>query len=120
MECAALQRSQSFAHELLAAIDQARSFCAVLQRTPRDVVVVRFIRLTEIGGIAIRDRTLLPHPVDRGAGVESAGERDADTLADRQGLKNICHVVLELDYKVRNTRLGDRVYEPNTLSQLEL
>ena len=95
VEGAALQSREPFAHQLLAAIDQPRYFGAVLQRAPRDVVVVGLIRLAEIRGVAVRDRALLPHPVDRRARVEAAGESDADTLADRQGLKNICHVGLK-------------------------
>ena len=120
MERAALQRSQSFADQLLSAIDQARSFCAVLQRAARDVIVVGLIRLAEIRGIAVRDRAFLPHPVDRRARVEPSGKCDADTFTDRQGLKNICHVGLRTRLQSPQHAVGRWVCEPNTLSRLEL
>src|SRR6185312_2589698 len=57
----------------------------------RDLVVVRFVGLAEIGGVRVRNRTLLAHPRERGARVESAGERDADLLAGGQGLQDGRH-----------------------------
>ena len=120
MEGAALQRRQSFADELLPAVDQPRRFSAVLQRAARDVIVVGLIRLTEVRRIAVRDRALLPHPVDGRARIESSGECDADTFADRQGLKNICHVGLRTRLQSPQHAVGRWVCEPNTLSRLEL
>ena len=81
-----------FGDQLLAAVDQARLLGAVLQRLARDLVVVGLVGLAEVGGIGVGDRALAAHPVQRGAGVEAAGERDADLLADRKVLKDVCHV----------------------------
>ena len=98
---AALQRRQPLGHELRAAVDQARLLGAVLQRAARDVVVVGFVGLTEVGGVRVRNGALGPHPVERGARIETAGERDADLLADWNALKNVRHLV-------GCQRLGDR------------
>ena len=88
---AALQRGDALGHELPAAIDQTRELGAVLARAARNVVVVRLVGLAEIGGVGVRDGALLAHPVNRGARIEAAGERNADLLADGKALKNICH-----------------------------
>ena len=80
VEGAALQRGDALGDELLAAIDQPRLLGAVLQGAPRDLVVVGFVRLPEVRGVGVRDRALLPHPVERRAGVETSGEGDADFL----------------------------------------
>ena len=81
VEGAGLQRGQPFGHELLPAVDQARLLAAVLKGAARDVVVVGFVRLTEVGGIRVGDCALFPHPVERGAGIQPAGERNADFFA---------------------------------------
>src|SRR5690606_1252618 len=54
VEGAALQRSDAFGSQLFAAVDQARFFRAVLQGFLRNRIVVRFIRLAEIGSVGIR------------------------------------------------------------------
>ena len=41
-------------------------------------------------------RALLLHPVQRGGGVEPAGEGDADFLADGQGFENYGHACVPL------------------------
>ncbi len=52
MERARLNRGDAFVNQLRAAIDEARFFGAEVQRLLRDRVVVRLVRLAEIGGIA--------------------------------------------------------------------
>ena len=81
VEGAALQRGQAFAHQLRAAVDQPGLLCPVLQRAAGNLVVVGFIGLAEIGGIAERNRAFLTHPVDCRAGVKTAGKSDADLFA---------------------------------------
>ena len=72
-----------------AAVDQPRLLGAVLQRALRGiVVVVGLVGLAEIRGVGVRDRALRAHPVQRGAGVEAAGERDADFLVGGKAVEN--------------------------------
>jgi hypothetical protein len=59
----------------------AGPFRAVLKAL-RDFVVVGFVRLPKVGGVE-GNCTFLSHPVDGGAGVQSAGECNADAFADR-------------------------------------
>ena len=82
MEGAGLQRGDAFADEREAAVDEAGLFRAVLEGLARDLVVVGLVGLAEVGGVGVGDRALLLHPVQRGAGVEAAGEGDADLLAE--------------------------------------
>ena len=91
VEGAALKRGDALGDQLRAAVDQASLFGAVLERAARDFVVVGFVGLAEIGGVRARDRALLAHPQQRGAGVESAGKGDADLLADGQVLQDGGH-----------------------------
>src|SRR5262249_7889903 len=85
------QRGNSFGDQLTAAVDQARLLGAVLERAARDLVVVGLVGLTEIRRVGVGDRALGAHPVQRGAGIETAGERDADALAGAELLKNVAH-----------------------------
>jgi hypothetical protein len=94
VEGATLQRGNAFVGQLRAAVDQTRFLGAIPQRLARDFLVVGFIGLTEVGGVGVGDRTLLFHPEQGGAGVESAGEGNADFLFQGQVLKNGGHVVL--------------------------
>src|SRR5262249_37575491 len=91
VEGAALQGGEPLGDELAAAVDQPRLLGAVLERAPRNLVVVLLVGLPEIRRVCVRNRALLPHPVERGAGVESARERDADSLAGGQVLKDVSH-----------------------------
>ena len=91
VERAGLERGDAFANQRAAAVDEARLFGAVLERLARNLVVVGFVGLTEVGGVGVRQRALLLHPVKRGAGVQPAGEGDADLLADGQGFENYGH-----------------------------
>ena len=97
MKSAALQSAaKSFANQLFPAIDEPRNLRSIFQRAARDVVVIRLVRLAEIGGVAVRDRPLLTHPMNSRARVEPPGESDADSFADRQRLKDICHLGLSI------------------------
>ena len=91
VEGAGLERGDAFAHERAAAVDEAGFFGAVFEGLARDLVVVGFVGLAEVGGVGVGDGALLLHPVQRGAGVEPAGEGDADLLADGQGFENYGH-----------------------------
>ena len=91
VERARLQRGDAFGDERGAAVDEARRFRAVGQRASRNVVVVRLVRLAEIRGVGVGNRTLRAHPVQRGAGVETAGKGDADLLADGKILQDVRH-----------------------------
>src|SRR5262249_20820203 len=106
VEGARLKRGNSFEHERPAAVDEPRLFGAVLLCAPRDVVVVRLVRLPEIRGVRVRNRAALAHPVKGRARVEAAGKRDADFLAGRQRLEDRCHCCqrnsVRLDYTWNN------------------
>jgi hypothetical protein len=91
VERAALQDGQPLRDELGTAVDQARLLGPVLQRPARDVLVVRLVRLTEVGGVRVGNGPFRPHPVQRGAGIEAAGERNAYFLARGKCLKDIGH-----------------------------
>ena len=91
MEGAGLQRGQAFGGELAAAVDQARQFGAVLHRLARNLFVVGLVGLAEVGGVGVGQGALLLHPVQCGAGIEPAGESDADFLAGGNVLKNGRH-----------------------------
>ena len=104
VEGAGLQRGDAFADELLAAVDEAGFFGAVLEGLAGDGVVVGFVGLAEVGGVGVGERALLLHPVERGGGVEAAGEGDADALAERGGISRITDIEIfpngrfDLDY----------------------
>jgi len=91
MKRAALQRCDPFRDELIPAVDQPGFLGAALERSPGNIVVIRFIGLSEVRCIGERNRAFCSHPVQRGARVEAAGKRDADLLFDRDVLKNSCH-----------------------------
>ena len=97
VERAGLERGDAFANERPAAVDEAGLFSAVLERLARDLVVIGFVRLTEVGGIGVGQRTLLLHPVKRGAGVQPAREGDANLLADGQRFENYGHSDADLN-----------------------
>jgi hypothetical protein len=81
MKRAALQRGNPLGHQLAPAIDQPRFLGAVLEGLARNRLVIRLIRLPEVGRVGKRDRALVPHPVQRSAGVQAARERDAHLFA---------------------------------------
>ncbi len=97
MECAGLERGDTFANERAAAVDEACLFSAVFEGFARDLVVIGFVGLTEVGGVGVGDCALLLHPVKRGAGVESAGEGDAYLLTEGQGFENYGHSDADLN-----------------------
>ena len=84
VEGAALERGEALARERLAAVDEHRILCAVLDRAVRHGRDVRLVVLAEVGRERVRDRAMLTHPRQRATRVEAAGERDADTLAHRE------------------------------------
>jgi hypothetical protein len=61
---------------------EPRLLGAVRHRLARDLVVVGLVGLAEVGRVGVRDRALRSHPMKGGAGVQAAGECDADFLAD--------------------------------------
>ena len=91
MKRAGLQRREPLGDERGAAVDEARAFRAVRSRAARDLVVVRLVGLPEIRRVRIRNRAFRAHPVQRRARVETAGECDADLLADRNVLQDVRH-----------------------------
>jgi hypothetical protein len=91
MKGAALHRCDAFSHQLLTAVHEARLLRAVLQRALGNFVVIGLVRLPEVCSIRIRDRPLLPHPMQCGACIESAGKCDPDFFTNRNALKNIRH-----------------------------
>ena len=93
VEGAALKRREPLGHELRAAVDEPGLLSAVLERLAGDVVVVGFVRLSQVGGVGKRDRALRAHPVKGGARIEAARERDADSLADGNMLEDGCHAI---------------------------
>ena len=82
VEGAGLEGGDAFADERAAAVDEAGLLGAVLEGLAGDRVVVGFVGLAEVGGVGVGEGALLLHPVERGAGVEAAGEGDADFLAE--------------------------------------
>jgi hypothetical protein len=92
VERAALERREPFGDELRAAVDEARLLGAVRERAAGDVVVVGLVRLAEVRGVGVRDRAAPLHPVQRGARVETARERDADPLADGKVLEDVAQI----------------------------
>ena len=97
VEGAGLERGDAFADERAAAVDEAGLFGAVLEGFARDLVVVGFVGLAEVGGVGVGESALLLHPVKRGAGVEPAGEGDADLLAEGQGFEDYGHSDADLN-----------------------
>ena len=91
MEGAGLDGGDTFVNQLRAAIHQPGFFAAELERLARNLVVVGFVRLAEIGGIGKDARALLLHPEQRRAGVETARESDADFFPLGQAFQNRTH-----------------------------
>ena len=85
VERAALDRRDAFECELAAAIDEPRLLGAVLDRLPRNGVVVGFVGLAEVCRVGVGDRAFRAHPMERRGRVETTGERDADLFADWEG-----------------------------------
>ena len=84
MEGAASQRGQTFFHQLSTAVNGSGQFGPILQGTGRDARDVRFVVLTNIGGVTTRNRTFRTHPGDRHRSVETSRKCDTDALADRK------------------------------------
>jgi hypothetical protein len=86
-----LEGGESFTDELGAAVDEAGNFGSAFEGAFRNFVVVGFVGLSQIGGIAIGDGAFLAHPIDGGAGIEATRKCDAYTFAEGKRLKNIAH-----------------------------
>ncbi len=91
VEGAGLQRGDAFANERAAAINEAGLFGAVFEGLARNLVVVGFVGLPQVGCVGVRDGALQPHPVQGGGGVKPAGKSNTDFLADGQGFENYSH-----------------------------
>ena len=92
VECAALQRGNTLGGELAAAVDQTRFFRTVFHGFARNIVVIGFVGLAQIGGVGIWHRALVAHPVQGGAGVKAAREGNADFLANGNILEDGGHM----------------------------
>src|SRR5947209_5364317 len=84
VERATLQCGKTLAHQWKPTIDETRLLGAVLHSTLGDRFVVIFIRLPQVRGICARDGTLLAHPKDRRAGVQTTRKGDSHPLAYRE------------------------------------
>ncbi len=93
MKRTALNSGNAFGNQLLAAVDQARVFRPILFCTAWNSLIVILIWLTQIRRVGIRNRALLAHPQQGCAGVEAAGESDANTLSNRKMLENRRHKI---------------------------
>ena len=91
VEGAALQCGNAFGGQLAAAVDQAGFFCAVLHGLARNVFVIGLVGLAQVGGVGVGNRAFEFHPVQRGAGVQTARKSDADFLPEGKVLKNGAH-----------------------------
>ena len=78
VEGTALDRDQAFADHRLAAIDEARAGCSVIESDRRDLPGIVLIGLGQVGGVAVDLHPLLAHPGDSGAGIEPAREGETD------------------------------------------
>ena len=67
--------------QLRAAIHEPGFLSAIVLGLEGNLVVVGFIRLAEVGGVSEDAGAVLLHPKERGAGVETARECDANFLA---------------------------------------
>jgi hypothetical protein len=91
VERPALQGHETLGDEGLPAVDETGDLGPVADGPIRHAGEIRLVVLAEVGGVGVRDRTLLPHPGDRDRGVETTRERDADSLADRQVDQDVAH-----------------------------
>ena len=91
VERTAGDRREALLDEGCATVDQAGDLGAVLDRTTGDRVDVGLVVLAEVGGVGAGHRPLVTHPGDGARGVETAGERDADALADGEGGEDLGH-----------------------------
>src|SRR5262249_18495136 len=73
---------------------EPRLLCAIGERLARNVLIVRFVGLPEVGGIRIGDCAVCAHPVHRGAGVQAAREGDADFLSLGKLVDYVCQSCL--------------------------
>ena len=110
VEGACLERGDAFANERAAAVNEASFFGTVFEGLARNLVVVGFVGLAQVGRVGVRDGSLQPHPVEGGGGVEPAGEGNANFLADGQGFENYGHA-----WEPQRTASKSLIVRPNSL-----
>ena len=92
VERAAGQRGEALLDELGAAVDGAGDLGAVLHAPGRGRPSMSGSSYWPMSrGVGARHGALVAHPGDGDGGVEAAGERDADALADGQGGQDLAH-----------------------------
>jgi hypothetical protein len=91
MKRARLNRGDTLGDECRAAIDESRRLRAVGQSAPRNLVVIRLIRLPQIRGVGVGHGTFRAHPVQCSARVEAAGECNTNLLAYGEVLQDVRH-----------------------------
>ena len=84
VEGTALEGHEALLDEFGPTIDQTRLFGPVLPGATWHLVEFGLIGLTEVGGVGVRDGSLVAHPGDGCRRVEPAGEGDSDAFADRK------------------------------------
>ncbi|MNV03146.1 hypothetical protein D3C71_933990 [compost metagenome] len=94
MEGASLQGGNAFVRQLGAAVHQACLLGAVFHGLARNGFVVGLVGLAEVGGVGVGYGALELHPVQGCAGVQAAGECNADLLAEGEVLEDGCHEML--------------------------
>ena len=82
MKGAALQGHQTLAHEFSPTINQSGFLSTVLFGAIGNVVKIWFIGLAEVGGVAIGDSALGPHPSHCSRCVKSTGKSDTHAFAN--------------------------------------
>ena len=93
MEGAALQCRETFRYELCATVDEPCFLGAVLECFARDVVVIGFVWLSQVGRVGEWDRAFRAHPVKGGARIEAARKRNTDSFAYRNPLEDSGHAI---------------------------
>ncbi len=71
--------------EFGAAVDESGMLGAVVECARRNAREIWLIGLAEVCGVGVRLGALFAHPCDGRRSVETAGEGDADALANGQG-----------------------------------
>ena len=94
VEGSGLDGGNAFVGQLGAAVDQAGLFGAVFHGLAGNRVVVFLVGLAQVGRVGVGQGALVLHPAQCGAGVQAAGEGDADLLADGNMLQDGFHGML--------------------------
>ena len=94
MEGAAHQGGQALLDQGHPAVDEASVLGAVRAGAVGYGGEVRLVVLADVGGVGVWDGAPFTHPRHRDGGVQPAGERDADALADRELVQDLRHAVI--------------------------